>query len=32
MIEEIQVKVTARTALERTLPRLDYDADQHKGR
>jgi hypothetical protein len=32
MIEEFQEKVTARTAfLERTLPRLDYDADQHMG-
>jgi hypothetical protein len=32
MIEEIQEKVAVRTAfLERTLPRLDYDADQHKG-
>ena len=32
MIEEIQEKVTARTAfLERILPRLDYDADQHNG-
>jgi hypothetical protein len=32
MIEEIQEKVTARTAfLERTLLRLDYDAGMHKG-
>lgn len=32
MIEEIQQKVTERTEfLERTLPRLDYDAGQHEG-